>query len=98
MLAHFGYRPAVYRNEAQARNDLPRLAAERAWPLLLTPLDTSGEKPFEEFVGAGRRGRPRHAFHRTIRHAHNPRFDEQLIDELEALASTARIRSTRTSS
>ena len=86
VLAHFGYRPVVYRNEADARNDLPRLAGEGAWPLILTPLDTSGEKPFEEFVGedealmdVGLRSIA------AIRHAHNPRFDERVIDDLEAL-------------
>ena len=40
-------------DEAQARNDVERLAREGRWPLLLTPLDTGGEKPFEEFVGTG---------------------------------------------
>jgi hypothetical protein len=42
-----------YLDEARARNDVERLAREGRWPLLLTPLDTGGEKPFEEFVGTG---------------------------------------------
>src|SRR5579862_1607900 len=52
-LEHWGLRAERYRDEAQARNDVERLAREGRWPLLLTPLDTGGEKPFEEFVGAG---------------------------------------------
>ena len=52
-LDHWGLRAERYVDEAQARNDVERLAREGRWPLLLTPLDTGGEKPFEEFVGAG---------------------------------------------
>jgi nucleoside-diphosphate-sugar epimerase len=52
-LDYWGWRAERYGDEAQARNDVERLAREGRWPLLLTPLDTGGEKPFEEFVGAG---------------------------------------------
>jgi nucleoside-diphosphate-sugar epimerase len=52
-LDYWGLRAERYFDEALARNDVERLAREGRWPLLLTPLDTSGEKPFEEFVGAG---------------------------------------------
>jgi nucleoside-diphosphate-sugar epimerase len=52
-LDYWGLRAERYLDEARARNDVERLAREGRWPLLLTPLDTSGEKPFEEFIGAG---------------------------------------------
>jgi nucleoside-diphosphate-sugar epimerase len=52
-LDYWGLRAERYRDETLARNDVERLAREGRWPLLLTPLDTSGEKPFEEFVGTG---------------------------------------------
>jgi len=52
-LDYWGLRAERYLDEARARNDVERLAQEGRWPLLITPLDTSGEKPFEEFVGAG---------------------------------------------
>jgi nucleoside-diphosphate-sugar epimerase len=52
-LDYWGWRVERYVDEAPARNDVERLAREGRWPLLLTPLDTGGEKPFEEFVGAG---------------------------------------------
>jgi FlaA1/EpsC-like NDP-sugar epimerase len=46
-----GLRAVHYEDESAARRDVERLARHGAWPLLLTPLDTSGEKPYEEFVG-----------------------------------------------
>jgi nucleoside-diphosphate-sugar epimerase len=52
-LDYWGLRAERYLDEASARNDVERLAREGRWPLLLTSLDTGGEKPFEEFVGVG---------------------------------------------
>src|SRR5262249_22513129 len=52
-LNYWGLTPERYADERRACNDVERLAREGRWPLLLTPLDTSGEKPYEEFVGAG---------------------------------------------
>jgi FlaA1/EpsC-like NDP-sugar epimerase len=52
-LDYWGLLPERYDDEACARKDVDRLAREGRWPLLLTPRDTSGEKPFEEFVGKG---------------------------------------------
>jgi nucleoside-diphosphate-sugar epimerase len=52
-LEYWGLGAERYLDEVQARNDVERLAREGRWPLLLTPLDTGGEKPFEEFVGTG---------------------------------------------
>lgn len=51
VLQHFGFEPEFFDDEAKARHaaSLPR---NGFYPLLLTPLDTSGEKPFEEFVAA----------------------------------------------
>jgi hypothetical protein len=50
-LDYWGLLPERFDDEILARNAVERLAREGRWPLLLTPLDTSGEKPFEEFVG-----------------------------------------------
>jgi FlaA1/EpsC-like NDP-sugar epimerase len=52
VLEHFGLTPQFYEDEEGSRRDLDRIARSGRWPLLLTPLDTSGEKPYEEFVGA----------------------------------------------
>lgn len=53
VLQYFGYEPEPFEDEDKARDAVESLAASRKWPLLLTPLDTSGEKPYEEFVGIG---------------------------------------------
>lgn len=50
-----GYAPKLYENEAAACQSVARDSAEGQWPLLVTPLDTSGEKPYEEFVAKGER-------------------------------------------
>jgi FlaA1/EpsC-like NDP-sugar epimerase len=49
-LAAHGYEAVRYDDEAAACADVARLRGEKRWPLLLTPLDTSGEKPYEEFM------------------------------------------------
>ena len=43
----------LFDREDDARRSVRELAHSGRWPVLLTPLDTSGEKPYEEFVGAG---------------------------------------------
>ena len=40
---------------AWAVANIDSLSARGQYPLLITPLDTEGEKPFEEFVGTGER-------------------------------------------
>lgn len=45
--------PHFTRDAAEAVSRVEELAERGAWPVLLTPLDTVGEKPYEEFVGAG---------------------------------------------
>lgn len=49
-LAAQGYDAQFTTDEAEARRDVAALAARGRWPVLLTPLDTAGEKPYEEFV------------------------------------------------
>lgn len=50
-----GLDPVQFDDETEARGAVAALAREKRWPLLLTPLDTAGEKAAEEFVGAGER-------------------------------------------
>ncbi len=52
VIGAFGYEAIPYDDEEAARREVGALRAQGRWPLILTPLDTSGEKPFEEFVGA----------------------------------------------
>ena len=48
-----GYDAEVFplRHESDARKSFNALNALKRWPLVLTPADTPGEKPYEEFVG-----------------------------------------------
>lgn len=48
-----GFKPKEYIDELHAIENIENDMSEGFYPLLLTPLDTSGEKPFEEFVGEG---------------------------------------------
>lgn len=48
-----GLTPEIYASESQAIEAVAGDMARGRYPLLLTPLDTSGEKAYEEFVGAG---------------------------------------------
>jgi nucleoside-diphosphate-sugar epimerase len=53
VLRHLHLEPAIYREEAEARANVAGDLAAHRYPLLLTAPDTAGEKPYEEFVGAG---------------------------------------------
>jgi len=49
-LDSIGYTPYFTTDEDEARATVLALKAQKKWPVLLTPLDTAGEKPYEEFV------------------------------------------------
>lgn len=53
LLHKLGLEPAFYENEEDVRSAMDREFVRGRYPVLLTPLDTSGEKPFEVFVGDG---------------------------------------------
>lgn len=44
-----GYEPVVYDDEEKARANVEYCAKKSQWPVILTALDTAGEKPYEEF-------------------------------------------------
>lgn len=48
-----GLKPWFTHDEDEARNAVTACTKRGEWPVLLTPLDTAGEKPYEEFIGAG---------------------------------------------
>jgi FlaA1/EpsC-like NDP-sugar epimerase len=52
LLRQLGFEPRVTHDEHEAR-ELARARVGKTYPLLLTPLDTGGEKPYEEFVARG---------------------------------------------
>ena len=53
VIAQRGFAPREYEDESAARANMASDVAAGAYPLVLTPLDTDGETPFEEFIGAG---------------------------------------------
>ncbi len=55
LLRHFGFEPAAYDAEDEARERLEDDVRRGRYPLLLTALDTSGEKAQERFVAEGER-------------------------------------------
>lgn len=48
-----GYEPRIYEEEKEAKLNLERDIEAGRYPLLLTHLDTTGEKAYEEFAGNG---------------------------------------------
>ncbi len=48
-----GFVPEIYDNEGLARRNAAKDRVAGRWPLLLTPPDTAGEKPYEEFIAEG---------------------------------------------
>lgn len=52
-LRYHGYEPVHYEDEDDAKSKMDNDLKKMMYPLLLTPLDTSGEKTCEEFVGEG---------------------------------------------
>jgi FlaA1/EpsC-like NDP-sugar epimerase len=86
VLAEFGYEAAIYEDEEAARRDVGGLSAQGRWPLILTPLDTSGEKPFEEFIGADETESPFGLQTvSSVRHAPSGVEHQSLTAKLEAL-------------
>jgi FlaA1/EpsC-like NDP-sugar epimerase len=52
-LRFLGLEPVWCTTENEARSRMGESAGSDGWPVLLTPLDTTGEKEFEEFIGVG---------------------------------------------
>jgi hypothetical protein len=48
-LAELGFEPHLCNTEAEARENIEELIAQKKWPCLFTGSDTTGEKDFEEF-------------------------------------------------
>ncbi|SEB83113.1 Polysaccharide biosynthesis protein [Nitratireductor aquibiodomus] len=83
-----GMRAHFTRDEAEAVARVETLAAEGKWPVLLTPLDTAGEKPYEEFVAANEECLPtRFAALNRVPYLplEEPRTFSQLLHELRTI-------------
>jgi FlaA1/EpsC-like NDP-sugar epimerase len=88
--AFFGFEPAVFADEREARLSVSREKAQGRYPILLTSLDTSGEKPYEEFVAPGESVVDMGMRSlRALRHA-APSYDlGKLLDEIQRLVTGA---------
>lgn len=87
-----GLAPHFTRDESEAVTRVEELAAQNRWPVLLTPLDTAGEKPYEEFVGANESVHPtRFAALRRVPYLApaDPASFPALLDDLAALMASA---------
>jgi FlaA1/EpsC-like NDP-sugar epimerase len=90
-----GYEAVLVADEKEAREKAQTLRAQNRWPVLLTPLDTSGEKPYEEFVGAGESAREI-GMSGLMAVAHRPaKADSDFIAALSALTNSAQGRVTK---
>ncbi|MBN2569751.1 MAG: polysaccharide biosynthesis protein [Deltaproteobacteria bacterium] len=52
VLKYYGMKPRIYDDEHEARRRVATDCDHGYYPLFLTELNTSGEKPYEEFVGS----------------------------------------------
>lgn len=90
-LAHLKYTPTYYEDEDSARAAVERDASQGKWPLLMTALDTSGEKPYEEFCGDGETAvEIGLSSLRALRHQPSPALDQGLFERLESMVLDAR--------
>ena len=86
VLKHFGYQAELFEDELAAKKSVERLAAQQRWPLLLTPLDTSGEKEAEEFIGSDETAEKINLISLLgIAHRVNPAIDQSFLDRLQGL-------------
>ena len=89
VLALNGFKAVTFDDETAASNELGGLRATGHWPLILSPQDTSGEKPVEEFVGVGERiYGTKFKNLLAISHASVAHLSTGVIDELERLVTT----------
>ena len=69
--------------------------AQRRWPLLLTPLDTSGEKVYEEFVGHGESAHEIGLANLLgVRHGRTA-MDQRLVQDLQRIISGGSLETSK---
>lgn len=86
-----GFAPAYYEDEAAACANVDAERRQGRWPLLITPLNTAGEKPYEEFATAdeevGEIGLPNL---QVVRYLAAPRVEiDAALAEIDALLDSA---------
>jgi FlaA1/EpsC-like NDP-sugar epimerase len=93
VLEYFGLTPRFYEDEGEARRNVEAEIRGGRWPLVLTALDTSGEKPYEEFLGEGETSVDigLDAI-RAFRHVPSRAMKEGLFERLAALIDQPELR------
>lgn len=93
LLGRLGLRPWLVEDEAAARGGVEAALGRGEYPLLLTPLDTMGEKAYEEFVGTGEAAEPVGLPHLAgVRYpAHGPPALEDVVAWLQAALRPGRV-------
>ena len=90
LLKELGLQPAFYEHEAKACAATEAELKRGAYPVLLTPLDTSGEKPYEEFVATDETPAPtQFAALSAVRYVPPPIPLEPALKFLDEIASSA---------
>jgi hypothetical protein len=93
LLRELGLQPAFYEHEAEACAAMDVELKRDFYPVLLTPLDTSGEKPYEEFVASDEtRTATRFTALSAVRYVPAPVPLEPALAFLDEIASTASMR------
>ena len=90
LLREIGLQPSFYEHEAEACAATDTELKRGSYPVLLTPLDTSGEKPYEEFVAADETPAPtQFAALSAVRYVPAPVPLEPALAFLDEIASSA---------
>jgi FlaA1/EpsC-like NDP-sugar epimerase len=87
-LEFHGFEASFTHDADDALRSVDRLAARGTWPVLLTPLDTGGEKPYEEFVGSDETVRAsRFSALREVDYLppHDPQSYSRLVENVRAV-------------
>jgi FlaA1/EpsC-like NDP-sugar epimerase len=93
LLQELGLQPAFYENDADACTAMGVELKRGSYPVLLTPLDTSGEKPYEEFVASDETPvATRFVALDAVRYVPAPIALEPALAFLDEIASTASIK------
>jgi hypothetical protein len=93
LLQHLGLQPSFYEHEAEACAVTDAELKRGQYPILLTPLDTSGEKPYEEFVAIDETPAPtRFAALSALRYVPAPVPLEPILGFLDEIAANANMK------
>jgi len=87
-LKSYKLHPVFFGSERESKDALSKLNLRKEWPCYLFESDTSGEKPYEEFVGPNEEElRGRFSSISVIRIPHNKKHFDEFVDEFQFVAN-----------